>query len=677
MAYFTKSRFRSALECPTKVYYGANKTAYANQNLDDPFLMALAEGGYQVGELAKFLFCKDPIAEDITIDELGYEKSLSQTEAKRSKGGQVVIAEAAFQYENFFVRTDLIVEDNNSIHLYEVKAKSWDERVEFLKLGTKGKNKGREYLTTDWSIYLYDVAFQKWVISKANPGKKVIAHLVLVDKTVDATIEGLNQIFKIERNGTRIHITVKEGITQDDLGKIPLKVINVERECEWIYSNPVNIELDGVWPFEDLILFLAEKFTANEIVWTTHLGRKCKDCEFINTDYPLGLKSGFHECWKKLAGCTDETIQERLILELWGGKAGAAGIVSKAISNQIFFLHQADESHYASKDYINPGGTTLDATQRRNIQILKSKTNDYTPYLDLEGLRHVFEDLKPPYHFIDFETTAVALPFHKNRRPYEAVAFQYSYHLMDEKGNITHKSQYLSFEKGFFPNYEFLRSLRKDLSGQPGTIFRYHQHENNYLNHIYKQLLEENESSVPDKAALISFIQEISHPTSDTPNRWQSVNDMQDLYELVLNHFYSLYAKGSNSIKDILPAVIKSSEYIREKYSQPIYGTTTMPSLNFTAPHIWITDVAGQNPYKTLPELFSEIDKVQFELTDSSLTELNNGGSAMIAYAHLQFTEMTEQQRQIYRDGLLRYCELDTMAMVMIWDYWGYELKNW
>src|SRR5450432_2099254 len=235
---------------------------------------------------------------------------------------------------------------------------------------------------------------------------------------------------------------------------------------------------------------------------------------------------------------------------------------------------------------------------------------------------------------------------------------------MDEKGNIAHKNQYLSFEKGFFPNYEFLRSLRKDLSGQLGTIFRYHQHENNYLNHIYKQLLEENESSVPDKVALISFIQEISHPTSNSPNPWQPVNDMQDLYDLVLNHFYSLYARGSNSIKDILPAVIKSSEYIREKYSQPIYGTIAMPSLNFSEPHIWITDETGQNPYKTLPELFTEIDKVQFELTDSSLTELNNGGSAMIAYAYLQFTDMSEQQRQIYRDGLLRYCELDTMAMV-------------
>jgi Domain of unknown function(DUF2779) len=379
----------------------------------------------------------------------------------------------------------------------------------------------------------------------------------------------------------------------------------------------------------------------------------------------------------KLANCTDESVKETLILELWGGKAGGTSIVNKAIDSGIFHLKHATESLYLPKNYFRISDTTLDATQRRNIQILKSATNDFTPYLDKPGLSDIFDQLKAPYHFIDFETTTVALPFHKNRRPYEAIAFQYSYHLMDEKGKIAHQNQYLSFEKGFFPNYEFLRALRKDLSGKPGTIFRFHQHENNYLNHIYKQLLKEKTSDVPDKLDLMAFIQEISKPTSDTPDHWTAVNEMKDLWELVLNHFYSLYAKGSNSIKDILPAVIKSSEYIREKYSQPIYGTPAMPSLNFKSPHIWITQETGLNPYKTLPDLFSEVDKVRFELTDNSVTELDNGGAAMIAYAYLQFTGISEEQRKIYRDGLLRYCELDTMAMVMIWEYWGHELGKW
>src|SRR5690349_1545281 len=101
MPRFTKSELRLALECPTALYYGSNKKLYADQNLDDSFLQALAEGGYQVGELAKYLFCDDPVAEDITIHTLDYEESLQATAEKRKRKGRKVIAEAAFAFENF------------------------------------------------------------------------------------------------------------------------------------------------------------------------------------------------------------------------------------------------------------------------------------------------------------------------------------------------------------------------------------------------------------------------------------------------------------------------------------------------------------------------------------------------------------------------------------------------
>ena len=81
MAYLSKSRFKLALSCPTKLYYGTKGNNYADNNANDPFMAALAEGGYQVGELAKFLVCNDPVGENITINELDYEKSLAQTKA--------------------------------------------------------------------------------------------------------------------------------------------------------------------------------------------------------------------------------------------------------------------------------------------------------------------------------------------------------------------------------------------------------------------------------------------------------------------------------------------------------------------------------------------------------------------------------------------------------------------
>ena len=63
LRYLTKSRFKLALECPTKLFY-SGKSDYADGTLDDAFLQALADGGYHVGELAKHYFpCGNAISE--------------------------------------------------------------------------------------------------------------------------------------------------------------------------------------------------------------------------------------------------------------------------------------------------------------------------------------------------------------------------------------------------------------------------------------------------------------------------------------------------------------------------------------------------------------------------------------------------------------------------------------
>ena len=52
MRLLTKSRFKQALECPNKLYY-TKKKEYGNLKQEDPFLEALAQGGFQVEELAR------------------------------------------------------------------------------------------------------------------------------------------------------------------------------------------------------------------------------------------------------------------------------------------------------------------------------------------------------------------------------------------------------------------------------------------------------------------------------------------------------------------------------------------------------------------------------------------------------------------------------------------------
>jgi hypothetical protein len=49
---------------------------------------------------------------------------------------------------------------------------------------------------------------------------------------------------------------------------------------------------------------------------------------------------------------------------------------------------------------------------------------------------------------------------------------------------------------------------------------------------------------------------------------------------------------------------------------------------------------------------------------------ITEGGAAATAYARLQFEDVDEVERRMIREALLRYCELDTLAMVMIVQAW-------
>jgi hypothetical protein len=42
-----------------------------------------------------------------------------------------------------------------------------------------------------------------------------------------------------------------------------------------------------------------------------------------------------------------------------------------------------------------------------------------------------------------------------------------------------------------------------------------------------------------------------------------------------------------------------------------------------------------------------------------------------MAYARMQFTQMTDLEKDYISKGLLKYCELDTFAMVLIWEFWN------
>lgn len=153
--FLTKSRFKLGLECETKLYY-TRKKEYADQSIDNPFLIELAKGGYQVGELAKFYITSD--AQKITVEEMDYYLALNETQKRINKGDRY-IAEAAIRFENLFIRVDIFEIDlsKKEICIYEVKSVSYKSDEQFIKESKKGNNKGNLVINNDWLPYLTQI----------------------------------------------------------------------------------------------------------------------------------------------------------------------------------------------------------------------------------------------------------------------------------------------------------------------------------------------------------------------------------------------------------------------------------------------------------------------------------------------------------------------------------------
>ncbi len=648
--YLTKSRFKLGLECPTKLYY-TKKPEYSNQTKDDPFLSALADGGYQVGELAKLYF---PNGHNITT--LDSEEAEAQT-LNLLQQDEVIIYEPAIKFKNLFIRVDVLVKKGNCFQLIEVKSKSFDTNKEKPFLSKTGT------IRSSWKPYLYDIAFQKYVLTSAYPEASVTSYLMLVDKNIKCPIEGLNQKFKIIKDkNNRKGIKVSNTLPKECLEEKILIQVPVDEEIQLIYDGKDSKE-QTERSFFDNIIFLAEKYEKDEKI-VSDIGSKCAKCEFTcsNEEEKSGFKSGFKECWSSKLNWSDKDFKDENVLSIWSFRKK-----DELIKQGKIKLANLVKEDIAPKEDKKPG---ISASQRQWLQVEMAQKKETKPFLDVPGLKNEMDKWVFPLHFIDFETTKVAFPFNKGRKPYEGVAFQFSHHVVYEDGTVEHAGQYLNTKQGFFPNYEFARQLKSELEKDKGTIFRYASHENTYLNKIYCQLLED-QSNIPDREALCEFIKSITKSDKSSPEKWEGDRCMVDMFELVKRFFYDPYTKGSNSIKQVLPAVLNSSEFLQKKYSKSIYGSSGgIKSLNFKD-WKWIDWKEGKiiNPYKMLPKMFQDVSDKDMELL-SEENELSDGGAALTAYGRMQFSEITEYEKRELESALLKYCELDTLAMVMIYEAW-------
>lgn len=691
MKLFTKSVFKEALVCPARLNYFQNER-YANQDSDDEFLKSLAEGGFQVGELAKVYYGVSSEADLSGITD--NDEALRRTQDLLAHDC-CVIAEAAFKFGNLFIRADILKKDGNRIDLVEVKAKSWNPSEDHF--ARRSKKSGRWEVSGKYRPYVYDVAFQKYVICKAlaalHPERiyNVHAALMMADKSMVADVAGMNQCFGIEKQGDRtrtVRQTTASGLCAQDLVNYAhvINPFDVNEVCNAIIAGETEEQssvLHGL-SFVSFIDEMSRRYCSGEQHFC-ELSTECYNCPYYATSETPG-EDGFDLCWKTQAGLTDADLKKPLLEELWGG--GNPRLRGKLFAAGKYLLEKITAEDLGTTERKAPG---LTSAERKLVQLamttnrlemlgeLRRNVHD-DAYLDVEGLRKEMAAWKYPLHMIDFETSAVALPFYKGMRPYEIIAFQFSHHVIDKSADgtysIRHAGQFLNVEKGKFPNFDFVRALKCELEKDDGSIFRYATHENSTLCSIRGQL---ERSEEPDREDLMSFIDSITQRTNGK-TLVAGPRNMIDLLDVVQRYYYHKSMKGINSIKAVLPAVLKSSSEIRRRYSKPIYGRE-IPSLNIS-PKLAVSlicykdDGTVENPYKKLPSVgtyFPEGSGKHVEAQERLLEDVKNGGAALAAYGLLQFSEGVASKA--LEKALLRYCELDTMAMVFIWEYFNEMCK--
>ena len=520
----------------------------------------------------------------------------------------IVLFEAVFETPSQSARVDIIERVGNRLNLIEVKAKSTSDEADLESQGFRTKSGS---IRAGWRPYLEDVTFQREVIREVV-GKTftVTPHLLLVNKThiCDDAVT-FDKVELLPRDSTAFGKPRSRYLGDPMLvANHPiLKLLDVTAEADDLMTG------DSLDEQIAELTEIAACTSPSEVPIT--LSKVCRDCEYRVTD---GQKSGFDECWGTLA-IADSHVLDLFRVDLLGGKD--SGALEDLIADGVSEVTEIPLSILSET-----GSTPI----RQALQIAGVEHQE--PEL-LEALERVTY----PLHFIDFETSRIALPYHAGMRPYGLVAFQFSCHTISKPGEDPSHTEWINLDD-VCPNTEFVVQLRKAI-GDRGTVMVWSPHERSTINQIAKELAASNPTLA---AELTPWLTNVVTASTDGGR-------MLDLHALCKEHYFHPRMKGRTSIKVVLPAVWESGTFL---HRDP-----------------WFTKYFKDSPAGVL----SPYDTLEAQLIDGhSVAAVTEGGAAMAAYQDMMYGHHrgNSAYRFAVRSSLLRYCELDTAAMLMIWKYW-------
>jgi hypothetical protein len=588
---------------------------------EDEYLQFLADGGYMVETIAKLC---EPEGTEIGFDE-GAEQSAEKTLSALNANERVILFEATLISDGKIARIDILKKNGGVFYLIEVKAKSIDTSAG--ENPFRGKRGG---IMPKWRPYLEDVAFQFAVLRELFPKSDIVPYLCLTDKSKTTSIEQIFSKFQLVRPRGSNKQFVRPLVSYlGDLSELQknsfLTVLNVAAEIKELLPDVQKSSVTFMESIQNGVTKIPVQINVD-----------CRKCEYRfvpggNAKRSDWDKEGFRECWGSLAD------EEPNLLDYYhvSSIGRSQGLINALIRRKRVRLSDVEEA-----DLVKANGTPGPINFRQRIQREYTLANreNFGP-----DLRQRLEKLAYPLHFIDFETSRVAVPYHAGMRPYEQVAFQWSCHTMREKGGALEHAEWINVVDAF-PNFDFAAALMERIGAQ-GSFLIWSNHENAVLNDIRRQMRDYAYHDLVLEKCLDTVVRFEGHPS----------NFMVDMCEIAKACYFHPKMKGRLSLKFVLPAVWETNEALHTRFAK-----------------YYRRYDSGQlvDPYETLPPLpFGNPEADEETETDQVVTE---GTGAMRAYQEMLYglhrnDAATKEQ---WRRLLLQYCELDTAAMVMVWKHW-------
>lgn len=171
---------------------------------------------------------------------------------------------------------------------------------------------------------------------------------------------------------------------------------------------------------------------------------------------------------------------------------------------------------------------TVDLSFKQKIQ--QAAVREARPQIDHKRIRAWFKQLQYPLYCFDFETVAVAVPLLDGTRPYQAIPFQFSLHVLPHPGAEPEHIEYLA-ETATDPRPALIQAMRA--IGSHGDILAYSK---SYEIRMIREMAE----AFPTEALFLM----------DLIDRFRDLKDPFSSF-----WYHDARQHGSCSLKHVLPAL--------------------------------------------------------------------------------------------------------------------------